>query len=79
MLRLNWRLKLDKLLNPQAKPISLIEYFENGTLELFDLKNDLGEQHDISKEKPETTQKMLKMLKILQDRRQVRTLRCTPD
>ena len=40
----------------------LIEYFENGTLQLFDLENDLGEQRDISTENPETTQKLLKML-----------------
>jgi arylsulfatase A-like enzyme len=40
----------------------LLEYFENGTVQLFDLENDLGEQHDISKENPEITQKLLKML-----------------
>ena len=40
----------------------LLEYFENGTVQLFDLDNDLGEQRDISKENPETTQKLLKML-----------------
>ena len=40
----------------------LLEYFENGTVQLFDLENDLGEQRDISKEKPEITQKLLKML-----------------
>ena len=40
----------------------LIEYFENGTVQLFDLENDLGEQRDLSKENPETTQKMLNML-----------------
>ncbi len=40
----------------------LLEYFENGTVQLFDLENDLGEQRDISKEKPEMTQKLLKML-----------------
>jgi arylsulfatase A len=31
-------------------------------VQLFDLENDLGEQRDISKEKPEITQKLLKML-----------------
>ena len=40
----------------------LLEYFENGTVQLFDLDNDLGEQTDISKQNPETTQKLLKML-----------------
>ena len=41
----------------------LLEYYENGTVQLFDLQNDIGEQHDISKENPETTQKLLKMLR----------------
>lgn len=40
----------------------LLDYFENGTVQLFDLDNDLGEQTDISKQNPETTQKLLKML-----------------
>ena len=40
----------------------LLEYFENGTVQLFDLENDLGEQRDIAKENPEVTQKLLKLL-----------------
>ncbi|MEO1860524.1 MAG: sulfatase/phosphatase domain-containing protein, partial [Verrucomicrobiales bacterium] len=40
----------------------LLEYFENGTVQLFDLQNDLGEQNDLSKSKPEMTKKLLKML-----------------
>ena len=41
----------------------LLEYFENGTVQLFDLKKDIGEQNDISESKPEITKKLLKMLK----------------
>jgi len=40
----------------------LLEYFENGSVQLFDLQNDLGERNDLSKEKPEITKKLLKML-----------------
>ncbi|MDE0821626.1 MAG: sulfatase-like hydrolase/transferase, partial [Opitutales bacterium] len=40
----------------------LLEYYENGSVQLFDLKNDLGEQNDLSKEKPVTARKLLKML-----------------
>ena len=40
----------------------LLEYFENGTVQLYDLENDLGELRDISKERPEITQELLKML-----------------
>ena len=41
----------------------LLEYFENGTVQLFDLQNDLGEKNDLSKSKPEMTKKLLKMLR----------------
>ncbi len=30
----------------------LLEYFENGTVQLFNLKNDIGEQHDLSASEP---------------------------
>ena len=40
----------------------LHEYFENGTVQLFDLEKDIGEQHDISRENPDTTNQLLKML-----------------
>lgn len=36
----------------------LLEYFENGTIQLFDLENDLGEQTDLSKTKPEKAKKL---------------------
>ena len=31
----------------------LLEFFEDGKLELYDLKNDLGQKHDLAKEKPD--------------------------
>ena len=40
----------------------LLEYYENGGVQLFDLKDDLGEQNDLSKVKPAITAKLLKML-----------------
>ena len=40
----------------------LIEYYENGTVQLFDLQNDLGEKNDLAKLDPATTQKLQKML-----------------
>ena len=40
----------------------LIEYYENGTVQLFDLQNDLGEKNDLAKSDPATTQKLQKML-----------------
>jgi len=31
----------------------LLEYFENGTVQLFNLREDIGEQHDLASERPE--------------------------
>ena len=30
----------------------LLEYFENGTVQLFNLKDDIGEQYDLSASEP---------------------------
>ncbi len=40
----------------------LIEYYENGTVQLFDLQNDIGEQHDLAKSQPQITARLKKML-----------------
>jgi hypothetical protein len=40
----------------------LIEYYENGTVQLFDLENDIGETTDLAESQPETAQKLKKML-----------------
>ncbi|MEM7232579.1 MAG: sulfatase [Planctomycetota bacterium] len=40
----------------------LLEYYENGGVQLFDLENDLGEQNDLAKSKPEITERLLKSL-----------------
>lgn len=36
----------------------LLEFFEDGHLELYDLKHDLGEQHNIAAEKPELAKQL---------------------
>ncbi len=40
----------------------LLQYFENQTVQLFDLKQDLGEQHDLCTTEPAITAKLLRML-----------------
>jgi arylsulfatase A-like enzyme len=40
----------------------LLEYYENGSVKLFDLEKDIGEQNDLSKAKPDVKAKLLKML-----------------
>ena len=38
----------------------LLEYYENGSVQLFDLEKDIGEQNDLSESKPDITAKLLK-------------------
>ena len=40
----------------------LLEYYENGTVQLFDLENDIGERNDLVESKPEIVQQLKKML-----------------
>ena len=40
----------------------LLHFFEAGRVELYDLEEDIGEQNDLSKTKPELAQRMLAML-----------------
>ncbi len=40
----------------------LLEYYENGSVQLFDLENDIGEQNDLAESQPEIAQKLKKML-----------------
>ena len=41
----------------------LIEFFEDGKLELYDLKNDIGETRDLSEDMPDTVTELYNMLK----------------
>jgi len=43
--------------------LKLIEYFEDGRVELFDLSADIGEQHDLAEDMPEKTQELRERLK----------------
>lgn len=42
----------------RAREYKLLEFFEDGHLELYDLKNDLGEKHDLIAEKPEIAKQL---------------------
>jgi arylsulfatase A-like enzyme len=44
----------------------LIQYFEDGALELFNLKDDIGEANDLSKSNPQKTSEMLHRLEAWQ-------------
>jgi len=47
----------------RAGPWKLIELFEDGRLELYNLKDDLGEQHNLAAQQPEKTAELHRMLK----------------
>jgi arylsulfatase A len=40
----------------------LIEYFENGTVQLFNLRDDPGEQRDLARAEPETAANLTALL-----------------
>ena len=40
----------------------LLEYYENGTIQLFDLENDIGEQNDLAELQPAIAQRLKKLL-----------------
>ncbi|MFN3194067.1 MAG: sulfatase, partial [Aureliella sp.] len=40
----------------------LLEYYENDTVQLFDLESDIGEQNDLSQERPAVVAKLKKLL-----------------
>lgn len=46
----------------RAGQFKLLEYYENGTVQLFDLRNDIGEQINLAKTRPELAQKLKQML-----------------
>ena len=46
----------------------LLEYFENGTIQLFNLKEDIGEQHDLSGIEKEKAEELLDNLHQWQNR-----------
>ena len=43
--------------------LKLIEWFEDGVVELYDLATDLGERRDLSTERPEDTARLLTELR----------------
>ena len=46
----------------RAGDFKLLEYFENNTVQLFNLREDLGEQHDLSRTDPEKVEELRVML-----------------
>jgi arylsulfatase A len=55
----------------------LLEYFENNTVQLFNLREDLGEQRDLAREQPERVRQLTALLHHW--RRQVSAARMAPN
>ncbi len=43
--------------------LKLVEWFEDGEVELYDLSTDLGERRDLSSERPDDTDRLLSELR----------------
>jgi len=57
----------------------LIEYFENKTVQLFNLKKDLGETNDLAKSNPQKVQELRDMLHSWQKSKGFEGLKPNPD
>jgi len=57
----------------------LLEYFENNTVQLFNLRQDIGEQHDLSLEMPEKTAQLHKMLRVWREEVSAQMMPPNPD
>ena len=57
----------------------LIEYFENKTVQLFNLKKDLGELNDLSKSNPQKAKELRDMLHSWQNAKGIEPMILNPD
>lgn len=63
----------------RAGDYKLLEYFENGTMQLFDLKNDIGEQHDLAMTESKKAAELLEMLHAWRRRVDAKPMEPNPD
>lgn len=61
------------------KNYKLLEYYENNTVQLFDLDKDLGELHDLSKEQPEKVNELREMLHTWREKVSAQMMPPNPD
>ena len=63
----------------RAGDYKLIEWFEDGKIELYNLKNDLGEKHDLAKKMPDKAEELKQMLHAWRKRVDAKMPRPNPD
>ena len=59
----NWKPKVKSSFFSGNEIFKLVESYENGKLELFNLKTDIGEKNDLSASLPERTKELAVLLK----------------
>lgn len=63
----------------RAGDYKLLEYFENSSVQLFNLREDIGEQNDLSKTKPDKVAELRTMLHTWRDNVAARMMPTNPD
>ena len=63
----------------RAGDYKLLEYFENGTVQLFNLRIDIGEQNNLSKTEPEKAAELRSMLHTWRQDVSARMMKPNPD
>ena len=57
----------------------LLEYFENGSVQLFNLEHDIGEQHNLAEQNPEKVAELTSLLRQWRDRIAAQHMKSNPD
>jgi arylsulfatase A len=63
----------------RAGDYKLLEYFENGSVQLFNLRRDIGEQNDLSQAEPQKAAQLTAMLRAWRTRVGARMMPPNPD
>lgn len=63
----------------RAGDYKLLEYFENNSVQLFNLREDIGEQHDLSRSEPEKAAELRAMLQAWRESVSARKLEPNPN
>ena len=63
----------------RAGDYKLLEYFENNTVQLFNLREDLAEQHDLSQQQPEKVAELRSMLHAWRNQVSAQMMPVNPD
>ncbi len=59
--------------------LKLIEYYENGSIQLFNLKNDKGEQYDLSKTMTKRAEELKSKLNLWREQVSAKMMKANPD